>query len=177
MSPELVQGGPPTVASDCWALGCTLHHALCGKPPLWAETQAETMRRVVRFGGIEAEAYPAAVPEAARTAVAALLQRDAAARLGGGEAGVAAVLSHPFFAELPAGSLYDQSPPPLAQGPTPPAPSAAWTRRQNSIMWSPLPQRYTFGEQDGPPLEPIGETEAEAATPFVPQLAAWREPT
>ena len=30
---------------------------------------------------------------------------DVAARLGGGEAGVAAVLSHPFFAELPAGSL------------------------------------------------------------------------
>ena len=41
LSPELVRGGRPTVASDCWALGCTLYQALCGKPPLWADSDAE----------------------------------------------------------------------------------------------------------------------------------------
>ena len=46
LSPELVRGGAPTVASDCWALGCTLYQALSGKPPLWAESEAEVKRRV-----------------------------------------------------------------------------------------------------------------------------------
>jgi len=39
LSPELVHGSPPTVSSDCWALGCVIYQCFCGKPPLWAETQ------------------------------------------------------------------------------------------------------------------------------------------
>jgi hypothetical protein len=33
------------------------------------------------------------------------------------------------------------SPPPMAQGSTAPAPDAGWNRRQNSIMWSPMPKK------------------------------------
>jgi serine/threonine protein kinase len=32
LSPELVRGGRPTVASDCWALGCTLYQAAYPNP-------------------------------------------------------------------------------------------------------------------------------------------------
>ena len=52
LSPELVGGAAPSVASDCWALGCTLYHALCGRPPVWADSQAEVMKdRQVRRPG------------------------------------------------------------------------------------------------------------------------------
>ena len=49
LSPELIRGGRPSVASDAWAFGCTLYQSLCGKPPLWAETPAEVMQRIVKF--------------------------------------------------------------------------------------------------------------------------------
>jgi len=50
-------------------------------------------------------------------------------------------------------------------------------RRQNSMMWSPLPQRYSFGDEAGASsLCPIDETEVEARAPFLPTLGSWREP-
>ena len=47
----------------------------------------------------------------------------------------------------------------------PPNPHAAWTRRHNSMMWSPLPQRYAFAE-DEQPLSALAETAVEANAPF-----------
>ena len=41
---------------------CTLYYALCGKPPLWAETQTEVMRRIIRFDAVEEATYPEQVP-------------------------------------------------------------------------------------------------------------------
>ena len=225
LAPELVAGGGrPSVASDGWAFGCTLYQALCGRPPLWAETQSETMRRIVRFEGIEQAEYPAAVPPLARDLISALLQPDPEKRLAraagtvsgdgtgtgtgtptgtgagtgtGGDAGasdgwpapvtdgLAAVRAHAFFEGLDGEALYTQAPPPLAGGAAPPQPNAAWTRRQNSIMWSPLPQRYAFGEDGSEALEPLAEG-AEARASFTRKLlnledaaraaAALREP-
>ena len=73
---------------------------------------------------------------------------------------------HAFFGGVgdPA-ALYQQTPPPLKGGVAPPNPHAAWTRRHNSMMWSPLPQRYAFGE-DEQPLAAVPETAGEANAPF-----------
>ena len=167
LSPELVRGGQPSVASDCWALGCTIYQALCGKPPVWAETEAEVMRRIVRFASLETEGrFPAGFDADARALVTALLEPSPERRLGGGADGIVAVQRHAFFSGVgdPA-ALYQQTPPPLKGGVAPPNPHAAWTRRHNSMMWSPLPQRYAFGE-DEQPLAAVPETAAEANAPF-----------
>jgi serine/threonine protein kinase len=180
LSPERVHGSPPSVSSDCWALGCVISQCLSGKPPLWASSQAETLRSIVRFSTLDAQndAFPPSLPDTARSLIAALLTPDPATRLGA-HAGVADVLAHPFFAGIgDAELLYSQQPPPLAQGPAPPAPNAAWSRRQNSMLWSPLPQRYAFADDSpGAPAlaDTINETELEARAPFAPGLGTWHE--
>ena len=172
LSPELVGGAAPSVASDCWALGCTLYHALCGRPPVWADSQAEVMKRIVKFDGLDDGKFPDGFDADARELATALMTPAVDARLGGG--GVSDVLVHDFFGGLDVDSLYSQTPPPLKGGIAAPAPHAAWSRRQNSMMWSPLPQRYEFGEEGGG-LEPIEETSVEANAPFTPTLAPLRE--
>ncbi|WP_214407154.1 serine/threonine-protein kinase, partial [Pseudonocardia lacus] len=76
LAPELLAGGDATPASDLWALGATLFHAVEGYPAFARDTTAATVGAVlhgdippVRTGG----------PVAA--VVAGLLQRDPAARL------------------------------------------------------------------------------------------------
>ncbi|KOO33573.1 camp-dependent protein kinase catalytic subunit isoform [Chrysochromulina tobinii] len=175
LSPEIVTGGQPSEASDLWAFGCTLYQALCGRPPLWADTQEETMKRIVKFERVAEAQYPEQVPADARALIGSLLTPDPALRLrsiagsatregadgssaaGAGVEGLAAVRGHPFFEGLDGDTLYVQTPPPLTRGAAAPQPHAAWSRRQNSIMWSPLPQRYAFGEDEGLALEPLVE--------------------
>ena len=125
------------------------------------------MRRIVKFASVEAEArWPADFDPDARALIGALLEPLPEKRLGGGADGVAAVQAHAFFGGVgePA-ALYTQEPPPLKGGVVPPNPHAAWTRRHNSMMWSPLPQRYAFGD-DEQPLAAVPETPAEANAPF-----------
>ena len=166
LSPELVRGGQPTEASDLWALGCTMYQALCGKPPVWAESQEEIMRKIVRFEQMATDRFPESLPTSARGLIAALMQPQAEARLV-----LPSVQLHPFFDGLQLTTLYEQVPPPLSQGIAAPAPHASWTRRQNSMMWSPLPQRYNFAD-DAIQFEPVLETELEANALFTGTPAA-----
>jgi len=43
LSPEVVQGGPPTYQSDLYSLGITLYYMLCGKRPFKGKTPRETL--------------------------------------------------------------------------------------------------------------------------------------
>ena len=125
------------------------------------------MRRIVRFASVEDDArFPAGFSAEARALITRLLDPAPESRLGGGADGIVAVQQHLFLASLgdPA-LLYQQTPPPLKGGVVPPNPHAAWTRRHNSMMWSPLPQRYAFAE-DEQPLSPLPETAVEANAPF-----------
>ena len=130
------------------------------------------MKRIVKFDGLDDSKFPEGFDADARELATALMTPAVDARLGGG--GVSDVLVHDFFGGLDVDSLYSQTPPPLKGGIAAPAPHAAWSRRQNSMMWSPLPQRYEFGEEGGG-LEPIEETSVEANAPFTPTLAPLRE--
>ena len=107
------------------------------------------------------ERFPESMAAEARQLIAALMQPEPAAR-----ASMAQVQAQPFFAGLDLDTLYSQTPPTLSQGIAPPAPHASWTRRQNSMMWSPLPQRYDFAD-DAHSLDAVPETALEADAPFV----------
>ena len=125
------------------------------------------MRRIVRFASLESDArFPADFSPEARALIDALLEPKPEKRLGSGDEGIAVLQQHSFFASLgdPA-SLYQRTPPPLKGGVAPPNPHAAWTRRHNSMMWSPLPQRYAFSDEEQL-LGPLPETPLEANAPF-----------
>ncbi|GAB3883158.1 hypothetical protein GCM10029964_042010 [Kibdelosporangium lantanae] len=47
MAPELFTGAPPAPASDLWAFGATLFHAVEGKAPFNRETTAATMHAIM----------------------------------------------------------------------------------------------------------------------------------
>ncbi|MFI6096582.1 serine/threonine-protein kinase [Lentzea sp. NPDC051213] len=47
MAPELFSGKPPSPASDLWALGATMFHAVEGRSPFLRETTAATMHAIM----------------------------------------------------------------------------------------------------------------------------------
>ncbi len=125
------------------------------------------MRRIVRFASVESDArFPGDFSPDARELVTALLEPAPERRLGGDCDGIEALQRHAFFASVGDPTLlYQQVPPPLKGGVVPPNPLAAWTRRHNSMMWSPLPQRYAFSAEDQP-LNALPESAVEANAPF-----------
>ncbi|GAA1243153.1 serine/threonine-protein kinase [Pseudonocardia aurantiaca] len=81
MSPERLEGAPATPASDMWALGATLFHAVEGRSPFGRETKAATIAAVLHA---DVPALRTRGPLGA--VISGLLQRDQQARLGGQQA-------------------------------------------------------------------------------------------
>lgn len=148
MSPEVVRGAAPGLAADAWALGCVTFLCLAGRPPIFAETDQAIMARV-RFavehsdgsagGGSDFRALPPAVSEPPRSLVRALMQPNPLTRLD-----VEHAAKHEFLVQggMDVFSLHRLKPIELAQGTVGPTPNAAWSRRQNSMIWAPMPQEY-----------------------------------
>ena len=150
MSPEVARGDKPGLGADAWALGCVTFLCLAGRPPIFAETDEVIMARVVRFSsgtegtssageGSDHPALPPAVSEPPRLLVRALMEPNLSMRLG-----VEHAAKHEFLVHggVDVFSLYRQKPVELAQGAVAPTPNAAWSRRQNSMIWAPMPQEY-----------------------------------
>ncbi len=149
MSPEVARGGMPGLEADSWALGCVTFLCLAGRPPIFAETDEIIIARVVRFSvgngnGCEGEggdlpALPPAISEPPRLLVRALMEPDPKARLG-----VEHAAKHEFLVRggVDVFSLHRKKPVELAQGTVAATPDAAWSRRQNSMIWAPMPQAY-----------------------------------
>jgi hypothetical protein len=81
MSPERLEGAPATPASDMWALGATLYHAVQGGSPFARETTAATISAV-----LHADVPPVRTRGPLGAVITGLLQRDPQARLGGQQA-------------------------------------------------------------------------------------------
>jgi hypothetical protein len=81
MSPERLEGAPATPASDMWALGATLFHAVEGRGPFGRETTAATITAV-----LHADVPALRTRGALGAVISGLLQRDSQARLGGQQA-------------------------------------------------------------------------------------------
>lgn len=149
MSPEVARGDTPGFGADAWALGCVTFLCLAGRPPIFAETDEIIMARVVRFApgnagssagaGSDHPTLPSAVSEPPRLLVRALMEPDLSTRLG-----VEHAAKHEFLVQggVDVFSLHRQKPVELAQGTVAPTPNAAWSRRQNSMIWAPMPQAY-----------------------------------
>ena len=165
LSPELVGGAAPSVASDCWALGCTLYHALCGRPPVWADSQAEVMKRIVKFDGLDGGEFPEGFDASAR---GTRRRRDDARRRRAPRRRRRRRATEDFFSGLDVDSLYSQTPPPLKGGIAAPAPQESRGAAERKIILQNPPSAASL-----PPrrrLERIEVTPANA--PFAPTLRA-----
>lgn len=144
MPPEVARGGTPGLGTDAWALGCVTFLCLAGRPPIFAETDEAIMARVVRFASDDAgpdlwASFPSAAGEAPRSLIRALMEPDPQTRLT-----VEHAAKHEFLIEagMDVFCLHRKKPVELARGTVAPTPHAAWSRRQNSMIWAPMPQEY-----------------------------------
>lgn len=142
MPPEVARGGVPGLGADSWALGCVTFLCLAGRPPIYAETDEIILARVVRFESDNARdlpVLPVAVSQPPRSLVRSLMEPDPKIRLS-----VEQAAKHDFLVEggVDVFSLHREKPVELAQGTVAPTPNAAWSRRQNSMIWAPMPQDY-----------------------------------
>lgn len=118
LAPELVIGSSaPSPASDCWAFGCLLYQCLAGRPPIWAETDTETVAAVVTFAPTD-DKFPAEFPAEAKLLVASLLTAAPELRTG-----LTSAAAAEFFAGVDVFSLYSIAAPELAGGAAAPEPT------------------------------------------------------
>ena len=175
LAPEVAMGGQPSYESDCWALGCLLYQCLAGRPPIWAETVQETMASIVQFSA-DRDIYPDTFPPTAQGLVSALLEPKPEARLT-----LEAAAAHPFFEGVDVFQLYKSQAPELAVGSVEPAPDAKWARRQNSMLWQPMPQEFSAAPSAGTgpghsiKFKTIVEGPGERDAPFLSRFGALRE--
>lgn len=90
LAPERLDGTPATPASDLWALGVTLFHAVQGTSPFARDSTAATIAAV-----LHGEIPHTRIRGPLGTVISGLLQRDPNARLNGMQA--AALLSAPGY--------------------------------------------------------------------------------
>jgi len=88
IAPERLEGRDATAATDLWALGVTLFHAVQGTSPFARDTTAATISAV-----LDADVPPVRTRGALGTVITGLLQRSPQARLNGTQA--AALLASP----------------------------------------------------------------------------------
>ena len=99
LAPELLERANYGYEVDLWALGVVLYQFLVGEPPFYMDSQQDTYRKILAVDYYE----PCAPDDMSAEAVALikqLLVRDPRMRLGGGEAGVGALVNHDFFVPL-----------------------------------------------------------------------------
>jgi len=178
LAPELVGGGRPSIATDAWALGCVAFQCLAGRPPLWADGGQEALLAAVAdWRGAPPALFPPAFPPQAAAFVTALLAPEPAARLGGGEGGMADVQRHAWLAGLDCDALHAQTPPLLARGVAAAQPGALHAARQNSILWSRRPGGSApLAGGRGALHCALPETDAEADAPWLAAATAAAPP-
>ena len=148
MAPETASGLAPTPSSDMWSLGCVLFLCIAGRPPLIAATEADTMKRIVRFAEEEGDMF-GEERELFTERCAALVEACCAAAPSARPTCHQAC-SSPYFEGRNVHGLYLGSAPELGAGGVKKGDvDEQWTRRQHSSIWSPQPEKYTFGESAG----------------------------
>lgn len=91
IAPELLQGVPPSPASDLYALGVSLWTLLAGRVPFTGATITDILLAHVRDPAPSIESAAPGTPRPLRRAVEAALAKDPAARPANGEAWLAAL--------------------------------------------------------------------------------------
>ncbi len=177
LPPEVAKsGGRPGYPADAWALGCLMLQCLSGRPPILGDVSGDdhaTLSHVVRFVTDEEQGLqnalshlPEEVSLLARRLVTSLLNIDP---FPGNRISVEDAASHLWFtnANLNVHDMYaDSSPVKLLAGPVAPQANAAWTRRQNSMIWAPMPEPFELQGERRSALGVITEKEVERCGSF-----------
>ena len=117
VSPEVLGSKPATKGCDLWALGCIVYQMLSGTTPFHEETEYLIFRRIQAYTeGSEAMAFPENFPPHSREIISALLQVEPSARLGASSDdstgnGYGTLKGHPFFGDIPWGSMLNSTAP------------------------------------------------------------------
>ena len=135
----------------------------------------EAAAAIVSFAPEEKE-FPAEFPAEAKELVIALLQADLDDRLS-----LRGASTHAFYGGLDVFELYRAAAPELVKGAAAPQPEAGWARRNQSMLWQPMPGEYASvgelaaesaaGQAAGPATGCIAETASEAGSAFVSSLS------
>jgi len=96
IAPEVVQSMPRDKGCDWWGLGVLLYEMIAGETPFAHDNHMLVQRNILKK---EIE-YPDEWETDCKGFIAALLNRDVAARLGAGPSGTANVKAAPFFAPI-----------------------------------------------------------------------------
>ncbi|XP_070691259.1 serine/threonine-protein kinase Sgk2b [Pempheris klunzingeri] len=95
LAPEVLQGQPYSPAVDWWGLGTVLFEMLYGLPPFYSRSKAEMFENMLHAP----LQLRTGVPQATRTLLEGLLERDVSKRLGESR-DLVELQEHPFFAPL-----------------------------------------------------------------------------
>jgi serine/threonine protein kinase len=173
LPPEVAGGmGRPSLPADAWALGCLLVQCLSGRPPVLPDTQGDnrvTLERVVRFAADSGaagavELLPTGTCENACSLIMRLLQPDPESRLP-----VLQVPEHPYFAgKFDVHAMHQLTPVELEAGPVPASTDPSWNRRQNSMIWAPMPTAFRLEGGGQTSLDCILEEAIEQGVSFLP---------
>eukprot|EP00747_Dinoflagellata_sp_TGD_P084739 gnl/TRDRNA2_/TRDRNA2_162637_c0_seq1.p1 gnl/TRDRNA2_/TRDRNA2_162637_c0~~gnl/TRDRNA2_/TRDRNA2_162637_c0_seq1.p1 ORF type:complete len:607 (+),score=142.20 gnl/TRDRNA2_/TRDRNA2_162637_c0_seq1:222-1823(+) len=184
LPPEVVRGGPPTLAADAWAFACLMYQTITGRPPIWVddaqladdECEQQLRSRIVSFdpsSDLAAELLSAN----AKSLINSLLEADVEKRMR-----IEDAAATPFFEGMDVFSLYKKPRGPhLEKGQAAPVVDARWQKRQYSKIWTvmPNPQDYALpearsrhlgGAGGGSLPAVIAETDLECDSPFVEEV-------
>lgn len=164
-APELINGQPPTTASDVYALGVTLYELCCGVAPFAGRADLQALMQAHLF---ELPGRPVGVPDDLWTAIAQMLDKSPAARPTAGAACA--------YLEALAPRLVGVLPAPRAAGAPPPAgrttPPPATSRPPTPQPVYPAPMQIALPppkHRKASPLPWIGA----AAAAIAAGLLAW----
>ncbi len=182
LPPEIARGGGrPGFPADAWALGCLMLQCLSGRPPVLGDKSGDdhvTLSHVVRFvkdeeqGLQKALSYlPKEVSLPARCLATSLLNTDQSL---GNRITIKESANHTWFTDANLnvhGMNADASPVKLLAGPVDPQTNASWNRRQNSMIWAPMPEPFELRGERRSALGVIHEKEVERCGSFVKTFA------
>ncbi|CAM9295028.1 unnamed protein product [Chrysoparadoxa australica] len=175
LSPEILGGGWPSYQSDAWATGCVLFYCLAGMngghipltPIHTAQLPSWPTNYFLRASLLPLN-LPSSVSADAVALISSLLKANPEQRLC-----LASTAQHSFFLSTYASifTLHEMEPVELPRHEGAPKAQAgsAWTRRQNSMIWAPLPQKFDFESSRGAATAVGNGKEAQAGTEW-PQM-------
>ena len=168
ISPEQVQGQPPTPASDVYSIGVVLYEMLTGVPPFHADDPTELALKHLREEPAPMTSFNPRVPPRLEWLIRKVLSKEPAARYRNAEQFGMAIEAYRQSAEegtIPQPPLVAPAQPAPISRPATPTPQPALSRPAPAPV-APLP----------PPLSPVATPPTAAPVAQTPEKASEDQP-